>query len=77
MSRTFLNGKLTVSSLAVPTEDDVAAIRNLSDADYRQFRNEALDRAANSGISNKTVDEIFESAIKKARQIQLEQEHVL
>ena len=77
MSETYLNGKLTVSSLAVPTEDDIAKIRALSPEEHKAMIAEALERAEQSGISDKSVDEIFESAVRKAREIQLNQEHAV
>ena len=77
MSETYLNGKITVTSLAVPTDEDVAKIHALSDEERKAMICEALERAENSGISNRTVDEIFESAVQKARKLKANQEYAL
>jgi len=67
MSETYLNGKITVTSLAAPTVEDMKKVRALSESDRRALLDEALERARNSALSDKTVDEIWDSALKKAR----------
>jgi hypothetical protein len=52
MSHTYLNGKITVTSLAAPTE---------------QLLDEHLSSPACNTPSNATMDEIWERALKKAR----------
>ena len=77
MSETYLNGKLNITSLAVPTDEDISKIRALSADEHKAMLTEALEVAANSGISEKTADEIFEAAVRKAKELQAEQEHAL
>lgn len=77
MSKTFLDGKITVTSLATPTDEDMAKINALTPEENQAMIAEALDQATKSGISDRTVDEIFESAVKRAREIQLKQKHAL
>lgn len=77
MSRTFLNGRLTISSLAVPTEDDLAAIQDLSHLDYEQFRTEVAEHRRNSPISDRSMDEIFEAALVKSQKIKQKQKYAV
>ena len=67
MSETYLNGKITVTSLAAPNDEDIAKIRALSPEEHRAMIRESLLVGENSGISDRTVDEIYESAVRKAR----------
>ena len=67
MSETYLNGKLTVSSLATPSEADLAALAALTPEERRQVLHEALEHRANSGVSTRTIDEIWEAAKAKAK----------
>ncbi len=77
MSKTYLNGKLTLTSLAAPTSDDVAKIRALSNNQYKQFQAEVRDQAHNSPVTDITVDEIWEAALKEARKIKSTQQYAL
>jgi hypothetical protein len=67
MSHTYLNGKITVTSLAAPTEEDIANLKQLSDAERKQLLDEHLSSPACNTPSNATMDEIWERALKKAR----------
>ena len=69
MDQTYLNGKITLSSLAAPTKEDVRKINALSDEDRKALLEEALQRAEHSPISEKSVDDIWHSAIEKAEKM--------
>ncbi len=77
MSETFLNGKITVTSLAAPTPEDIAKLRALSKEEHNALLSEAIERGQNSGISSKTVDEIWDSALQRAKKLQENSEHAL
>ncbi|MCW2305769.1 hypothetical protein [Rhodobium gokarnense] len=66
MTETFLNGRITVSSLAAPTAADLEKLRALSEEDRKALIAEAIERGAKSPPSGKTADQIFESARAKA-----------
>ena len=67
MTETYLNGKTTVTSLATPTAEDMEKLQALSEEDRLALLNEALELGRNSPLSNKTVDEIWDSALLKAK----------
>jgi len=67
MTDTYLNGKITVTSLAAPTADDLDKIQALSQEDRQALLDEALALGRNAQLSNKTVDEIWDSALRKAK----------
>lgn len=67
MTETYLNGKITVTSLASPTAEDMKKLRTLSEEDRLALLNEALESGRNSPVSAKTVDEIWDSALLKAK----------
>lgn len=69
MATTYLNGKISLTSLASPTSDDLAKIRQLSDADRNALITEALDRGRSSPLSDATVDDVWNDAIEEARTI--------
>ena len=77
MSETFLNGKITVTSLAAPTPEDLVKLRELSKKERNTLLSEAIERGVNSGISTKTVDEIWDSARQKAKTIQENKDYAL
>ena len=66
MSRAYLNGRVKISSLAVPTEADFEILGTLSQEDRQKIVSEELDRAHAGGISNRTLDDILVSALEKA-----------
>ena len=66
MSRTYLNGRVGISSLAVPTEADFEILGALSQEDRQKIVSEELDRAHTGGTSNRTLDDILVSALEKA-----------
>lgn len=75
MTQSYLNGRVTVSSLAAPTVEDLRVLNALSEEDRRAVIDEALERSRNSGISDQTPEQIFEAA--KARAATLSKsEHV-
>ena len=75
MSKTYLDGKLSVTSLAAPTKEDMAKVNALSDDEYKQFREEVRTRARNSPATDITIDEIWDSAVKKARAIKSQDQY--
>ena len=78
MSEIYLNGKVTFSSLSAPTEADLSCWRALSEEEQEAIRAERADRAYASGISDRTLDDIFVSALEKAEKIKsLQTQHAL
>ena len=77
MTETYLNGKITVTSLAAPTVDDLEKIQALSQEDRQALLDEALALGRNAQLSNKTVDEIWDSALKKAKAMKDNPQHAL
>jgi len=77
MSDTFLNGKITVTSLAAPTPEDFAKLRALTKKERKALLSEAIEHGVNSGISRKSVDEIWESARQKAKTTQENKDYAL
>lgn len=77
MSETYLNGKITITSLSAPTANDLEKLRALSEEDRNTLLNEALERGRNSGVSDKTVDEIWDSALLKAKAIKEKSQYAL
>lgn len=67
MTETYLNGKISVTSLAAPTAEDLKKLQALSEVDRLALLNEALERGRNSPASAKTVDEIWDLALLKAK----------
>ena len=77
MSETYLNGKITVTSLSAPTINDLEKLRALSKEDRNTWLNEALEHGRNSGVSDKTVDEIWDLALLKAKAIKEKSQYAL
>lgn len=77
MSEKYLDGKIAISSLAAPTPEDIAKLSALSKDERSALLSEALLRGENSGISTKNIDEIWDSAVLKARKLQANSEHAL
>ena len=77
MTESYLNGKITVTSLAAPTADDKKKLQALSEEDNRLLLKEAIERGRNSPVSNKTVDEIWDSARLKAKAIKEKSTHAI
>ncbi len=65
MAETYLNGKITVTSLAAPTIEDMEKIRALDESERKAMLAEALERGRNSPVTDKTIDDAFESALKR------------
>ncbi len=57
MTETFLNGKITVTSLAAPTSNNIKILQTLSEEDRRTLLNEALERGHNGSVGGQTVDD--------------------
>ena len=77
MTEIFLNGKITLTSLAAPTPDDLRKLRKLSKNERSALLAEALERASKSGISEKTVDDIWNSALEKASELKKKSEYAI
>ena len=77
MTETFLNGKITVTSLAAPTPEDIKALRMLSKEEHKALLAEAIERGEKSGISDKTVEEVWASARIKAQKIKEKQRYAV
>lgn len=66
MIQSFLNGRIKITSLAAPTEEDKRVLAALSDADRQLVIAEALERAEASGAGDRTPEEIWEAAKARA-----------
>lgn len=77
MSETYLNGKLSITSLAAPTAEDMGKLRELSDAERSAVIAEARSRGRDSPVGSRTPDEIWESALEKARATTTKPHHAL
>jgi len=77
MAQTYLNGRITLSSLAAPTESDKEKLAMLSEADRKALLLEAIERGKSSGVSADSLDEILQSALNKARAHLNRQDNVL
>lgn len=77
MAETYLNEKITITSLAAPTVEDIKKLKALSEEDRLTLLNEALKRGRNSPLSDKTVDEIWDLALLKAKLIKEKSQHAL
>lgn len=69
MEKTYLNGKITLSSLAAPSDEDIQKINALSDEDRNALLHEALEASDHSPISDASVDDIWDSAVKRAEKL--------
>ncbi len=58
MTQTYLNGRISIMSLAAPTQEDKRVLAALSDEDRRAVLIEALERAEKSGFSSQTPEQI-------------------
>lgn len=65
--QTYLNGKITVTSLATPSVEDMKKIMALSDAERLELVREAVERGRNSPLSEETIDDIWHAALEEAR----------
>lgn len=71
--QTYLNGKITITSLAAPTVEDMEKIQALSDEERADLVREAIERGRNSPLSDKALDDIWHSALEKARAIKADE----
>ena len=67
MSETYLNGKITVTSLSAPAAKGIEILQALSEEDRNSLLNGALARGHSGPVSDKTVDDIRLSAFLKAK----------
>jgi len=77
MSETYLNGKITVTSLAAPTDEDMRKISALSSEERKQLLDEALERGRKSGLSKRSKEDIAKSAKAKAAARSTTSDHAL
>ena len=75
MSQTYINGRIHLTSLAAPSEEDKRILNSLSEEDRRTLIAEALERAETSGTGERTPEQIWEAA--KARASQLASKHAV
>lgn len=75
--QTYLNGKITVTSLAAPTKQDLEQITALSREERLQLLDEAIERGRNSGTSTKSMEDIWEAAKAKAAAMKVKPEYAL
>ena len=73
MSETYLNGKVVLSSLAVPTEADMAVWCALSRQEQQAVLVERGQRSHASGTSDRTLDDILVSALEEAAKSKVRQ----
>lgn len=69
MNESYLNGKITLTSLAAPTAEDMAKVHALSDEDREALMIEVIERGRNSPITDATVDEIWNEAVARAKTV--------
>lgn len=62
MSETYLNGRVTFTSLATPSEEDMRLMSNLTESERRQVLKEALEKGCASPLSTKSLQDIWEEA---------------
>lgn len=58
MTNSYLNGKVTVTSLAAPTSEDIRVLNALSDDERTTLLGEHLERSEQSGLSDRSPEEI-------------------
>lgn len=75
MAETYLNGKITVTSLAAPTTEDMQKIKALSPDERRAMLEEKLERGGNSPVVDTTVDEVWERAFQEYRALKEKPEY--
>lgn len=69
MAKTYLDGKITLTSLAAPTADDMKKVRALSDDERKALAEEALEQGRNSPLCDATVDDVWNDALAEAKTI--------
>ncbi len=69
MTQTYLNGKLTVTSLAAPTVEDMQKIKALSSEDRKALIDEALAIGEHSPFSEKSIDDIWDDALQAYQEL--------
>ena len=62
----YLNGKVTVTSLAAPTDEDMSTILALSLEERRAMLAEKRERGRKAPITTRTREQIKEAAKKRA-----------
>lgn len=66
MKNDFLNGKISLTSISTPTEDEMKLIGKLTDKEKSILLDQILKKAQNSPLSNKSIDDIWQTALTKA-----------
>ena len=75
MAEAFLNGRVVISSLAAPSEEDLRILNNLSEEERKTIVSEALQRAETSPKGTRTPEQIWEAA--RARAAELTPKHAI
>lgn len=66
MENVYLNGRIKISSISTPTQEDMDVIDGLSENDRIVLTEEILEKAKSSPMGIKSVDDIWNSAFEKA-----------
>lgn len=66
MAHTFLDGRITVTSLAAPTTADMAVLAALSEGERAQLLREAVEAGVASGVSAASMEDIWREAERRA-----------
>ncbi len=77
MTETFLNGRLTVTSLAAPTDEDNAKLDALTSDERHQVLAEAIEHGRASGISDRDPREAFKLARARYARSQAVRDHAV
>ncbi len=77
MAETYLNGKITVTSLAAPTVEDMQKINALSPDERHAMLDEELERGRSSPVVDTTVDEVWDMALEEYKAMKEKPEYAL
>lgn len=59
-----------ISSFATPTDEDIAVWDALNEDERRALLHAELDKGRASGVSSRSVDDLWQEALKRAGQVQ-------
>lgn len=66
MTGTYLNGKITLSSVAAPTAEDLDKLDQLLEEERRALAAEILERGRVGSVSDVSLEDIWKQAIADA-----------
>jgi hypothetical protein len=58
---------IKISSWAAPTAEDEAILEGLTDEQYRALLRREIRKGFDSGISSKTMDDVWQEALRKVK----------